>query len=110
MTEGDSESAAPAAVTISAHGRLDMVSAPALREQLRAEVQSGNTQLLVDLSDVDHIDSAGLSALISGLKAARQAGGSLAIAKASTPVRKILRLTNLHRVLESQDQADEAAP
>lgn len=87
-----------------------MVSAPLLREQIRAEVARGNVRVVVDLSAVDHIDSAGLSALISGLKAARQAGGSLFITKPSAPVRKILRLTNLHRVLESCDPAGEDAP
>lgn len=85
-----------------------MVSAPLLREQLVTEVERGNNRLIVDLSGVDHIDSAGLSALISGLKAARQSGGSLFITNPSAPVRRILRLTNLHRVLESHDQADEA--
>ena len=97
------------ALVISPRGRLDLVSAPSLRKQLHTEVQRGNTRLIVDLSGVDHIDSAGLSALISGLKAARQAGGSLSITKPSTQVRRILKLTNLHRVLESDDHADEAA-
>lgn len=107
MTEGVASSDA---LVISPQGRLDMVSAPSLREQLRTEVQRGQTRLVVDLSGVDHIDSSGLSALIAGLKAARQAGGSLSITKPSTQVRRILKLTNLHRVLESHDHPDEAAP
>lgn len=110
MVEAGGETTGAGALIISPRGRLDMMSAPALREHLHTEVQRGNTRLVVDLSVVDHIDSAGLSALISGLKAARQAGGSLFITKPSAQVRKILQLTNLHRVLETHDQADEAAP
>ncbi len=106
MTEGIGASGP---LIISPQGRLDMMSAPSLRDELRTAVARGNTRLVVDLSGVDHIDSAGLSALISGLKAARQAGGSLFITKPSTQVRRILKLTNLHRVLESHDDADEAA-
>lgn len=86
-----------------------MVSAAAFRAQLRAEVQSGNIRLVVDLSGVDLIDSAGLSALVSGIKAARQAGGSLHVTNPSEQVRAILRLTNLHRVLESLDPTDDAS-
>lgn len=97
-------------LVIAPRGRLDMMSAPALREQLRTEVARGHIRLVLDLAGIDHIDSAGLSALIAGLKAARQAGGSLVIAQPSKPVRAMLKLTNLHRVLESRDQADDASP
>lgn len=106
MTEYPITTTPSGAVVIAARGRLDAVSAPILREQLRASVQSGNIRLIVDLSGVDLIDSAGLSALISGLKAARQAGGSLHILHPSKQVRSILKLTNLHRVLEPYEPAD----
>lgn len=99
---------ASGAVVISPSGRLDMMAAPALREQLRRHVQGGNARLIVDLAAVDLIDSAGLSALISGLKAARQAGGTLHIARPSKPVSALLKLTNLHRVLEPDDSMDGA--
>ena len=81
-------------------GSARMVTAPVLREQLHTQVQRGNLDVVVDLSGVDLIDSSGLSALISGLKAARQAGGSLRIARPSKQARSILKLTNLHRVFE----------
>lgn len=99
MSEFPTTTAESGAVIISPKGRLNMVSAPALRDELHAQVQRGNATLVVDLSDVELIDSAGLSALISGLKVARQAGGNLTVAKASKQVRSILRLTSLHRVL-----------
>lgn len=107
MTEARTETTASGTVVVYPEGRLDMASAQFLREQLRAEVQSGNAHLVVDLSAVDVIDSGGLSALISGLKAARQAGGSLQIAHPSKQVRAILKLTNLHRVLEVVDPTND---
>lgn len=61
-------------------GRLNMVAAPRLREQLHGLVENGSSRLVVDLSRTDFIDSSGLGALVSGLKAARQAGGDLRIA------------------------------
>jgi anti-sigma B factor antagonist len=107
MTEARTERTSSGTVVFYPRGRLDMVSGQALRAQLRTEVQSGNARLVVDLSGVDLIDSGGLSALISGLKAARQVGGSLYIANPSKQVRAILKLTNLHRVLELVDAGDD---
>jgi anti-anti-sigma factor len=85
-----------------------MTAAPALREQLHGLVHGGHTRLVVDLSAVDAIDSSGLGALISGLKAARQAGGDLRIAAPSEQVTAVLELTNLNRVLKAYESADRA--
>lgn len=93
-------------VVVCPTGRLNMATAPDLREQLRALVQRGSVRLVVDLSGVDTIDSTGLSALISGLKAARQAGGSLHVTQPSKQAKAILRLTSLHRVLTAPDAED----
>lgn len=87
-------------VVISPQGRLDAVSGPVLRKKLHERVESGDMRLVVDLSGVDLIDSAGLSALLSGLRVARQAGGNLQITRPSKAVSVLLKLTNLHRVLE----------
>lgn len=89
------------ALVIFPHGRLIGAAASELREQLRDEVSRGTTRLVVDMSGVDVIDSVGLSALISGLKTVRQAGGSLHIIHPSKQVRYLLTLTNLHSVLEA---------
>lgn len=89
-------------------GRLNMVAAPALRQELRSLVESGSNRLVVDLSSTDFIDSSGLGALISGLKVARQAGGDLRIAAPTTQVETVLSLTNLNRVLRAHPSADTA--
>lgn len=89
-------------------GRLNMVAAPGLRAQLHSLVREGKNRVVVDLSAVEAIDSSGLGALISGLKAARQAGGDLRIATPSEQARAVLELTNLDRVLKSQEPQDSA--
>ncbi|AOD23761.1 anti-anti-sigma factor [Rhodococcus sp. p52] len=89
-------------------GRLNMVAAPRLREQLRDLVENGSHRLLVDLSTTEFIDSSGLGALVSGLKAARQAGGDLRIASPTAQVQSVLALTRLDRVLATHDSADAA--
>ena len=53
----------------------------------------------VEMSRVSFIDSSGLSALISGLKTLRQAGGGLNLAAVGAQARTALRLTLLDTVL-----------
>jgi anti-anti-sigma factor len=95
-------------VVLRPEGRLNMVAAPDLREQLHSIIRSGKNRIVVDLSGVDTIDSSGLGALISGLKAARQSGGDLRIAAAGEQATAVLELTNLNRVLKSYVSAGEA--
>jgi anti-anti-sigma factor len=95
-------------VVVSPVGRLNLTVAPALREQLRGLIQAGNAELVVDLAAVDAIDSSGLGALISGLKAARQSGGDLRIASPCAQVTAVLELTNLNRVLKSAESPEDA--
>lgn len=95
-------------VVVRPEGRLNMVAAPDLREQLHALVNAGKARLVVDLSAVETIDSSGLGALISGLKAARQSGGDLRISAPSEQATAVLELTNLNRVLTVIDSPDSA--
>jgi anti-anti-sigma factor len=87
---------------------MDIWTAQVLKERLKGVVAEGRRRLVVDLSDVSFIDSAGLGALISGLKAARGAGGYLRVACPTDQTRLVLELTTLHRVLPPYATIEEA--
>jgi anti-anti-sigma factor len=89
-------------------GRLDLMSARDLRARLTEAVAAGQDRLVVDLADVPFIDSSGLGALISVLKAARQAGGDLRIARPDEQPLTVLKLTTLDRVLKPYASVEEA--
>ncbi|WP_150308540.1 STAS domain-containing protein [Planctomonas psychrotolerans] len=89
-------------------GRLNMVSAPKLREVIAGVVAGGRTHVVVNLGGTDFMDSSGLGALIGCLKLARQAGGDLRIANVQPQVRMVLELTNMNRVLTPYDSAEAA--
>ncbi len=93
---------------VAPRGRLDLASAPAFREQVKRLLDSGAVRLIVDLGEVAFIDSSGLGAIIAGLKAARQAGGDLRIARPSQQVLLVLDLTSLDRVLRPYGTLEEA--
>jgi anti-sigma B factor antagonist len=80
-------------------GRLDVYSAAELRPQLIALVAAGHSRLVVDLTGVAFLDSSGVGALISGLKAARAAGGGLRIVSPHEQAHVVLRMAMLHQVL-----------
>ena len=89
-------------------GRLTATSVPQLRQAVDQLVVSGSARIVVDLSATEFVDSSGLGALIGGLKAARLAGGDLRIAAMTEPVRKVLKLTNLDRVLRDHPTPESA--
>lgn len=88
---------------VSVDGTLDLEAAPTLRDSLHSTIQSGGTNLVIDLGGVDVIDSTALGALISGLKAARKNGGNLRIAGPGERVKVMLELTGLDRIFKPED-------
>lgn len=89
-------------------GRLDFATAAEARKAFGEAVDAGRQRLVVDLADVDFVDSSGLGALIGGLKTARQAGGDLCIARATSQAQTVLALTSLDRVFRLYPSVGEA--
>lgn len=96
------------AVVVRPTGKINMVVARTLRDEVHALIAAGNLLVIVDLSAVELIDSSGLGALISGLKAAREAGGDLRIAAPNKQALKALEITNLDRILSPHATVSDA--
>jgi anti-sigma B factor antagonist len=92
---------AGATAVIHLAGQLDALCAPQVRAAFADAVATGHPRLVVDLAAVGFVDSSGLGGLISGLKAARIAGGDLRLAQPSAQVSALLAMTMLERVLRS---------
>ena len=90
-----------ATVTIVVEGRLDALAAPQLRARLDQAFEEGNYDLIVDLSRTSFVDSAGLAALVRGMKASRQQGADLRLVRpASDEAYRVFELTNFDAVFE----------
>ena len=100
---------APGEAIITVTGRLDTHEAPRLREQLEAARKAGLLQHRVVMEQVNFMDSAGLAAIVSGLKAVRQEGGELVVVSPSAMVRKVLDLTLLNQVIPIEDASTDLA-
>ncbi|MEI6776627.1 MAG: STAS domain-containing protein [Chloroflexales bacterium] len=89
--------------------RIDVSSAPNLRERLNALVAEGASRFVIDLSAVPFIDSAGMGMLVSLLKHARVASGEVVLVwPTEDGPRKILQLTKLDRVFPMADTVGNA--
>lgn len=89
-------------------GRVDVESSPQVREYILNLVQEGASHVIVNLEAVDFMDSSGLSALVSGMKALRKDGGELVLCNTNPQIRTALRLTMLDKVFPVFDTLDEA--
>ena len=89
-------------------GRLNMVTAPKLRDVVTEAIGNGHNRLVLDMAGTEFIDSSGLGALVGCLKAARQAGGDLRIANVGSQVQMVLQLTSMDRILTPYASVDEA--
>lgn len=89
-------------------GKVDAESASDLRAQLQAITLENPEIVIVDLSEVDFLDSSGLSALVSGLKGIRISGGELRLSGPRSQPLTALRLTMLHRVFPIFDDVTAA--
>jgi anti-sigma B factor antagonist len=86
---------------ISAHGEIDMETAPRLEDAFAQCGQSSD--VLVDLSEVTFIDSSALRVLVFNAKELDRAGYRIRLQGLSEHQRKVIRLTGLTEVLGLTD-------
>jgi anti-sigma B factor antagonist len=89
-------------------GELDVHVVGQLRECVRELIDDGRHHLVIDLRDVDFIDSSGLGALVAARKGAQAGGGSIRLVCTDGPVLKLLRVTALTQVFPITPTLDEA--
>ena len=82
-----------------AQGELGIASAPALRERLLSLLRAAS-QLIIDLSAVEHADASGLAVLVGSRRRARLLGGSLRLAAPSPEVTRVLTATGMNQHLD----------
>ena len=87
-------------------GRLNGATAPEFKRHMASMVDDGKKKLVIDMSGVVFVDSSGLSALISGLKIAREAGGWLKLASLQDQPLSVIKLMLLDRIFEILPSAE----
>jgi anti-sigma B factor antagonist len=86
------------AVLAEARGRIDLSNADAFRDDLTAAMAKAKTAVVVDLSGVDYISSAGLRSLMIVHKAAKTEGKTLALAALQPLLLEIFAISRFNLV------------
>lgn len=93
---------------IDAAGRITLgEGSSTFRDTLRDHVSRGQKKLLLNLGEVNYIDSSGIGELVSGFTTVTNQGGQLKLLKLTKRVKDLLQITKLYTVFEVFD--DEAA-
>ena len=78
----------------------------ALEETVKRLIADGHTRLIVNLKDVDYVDSAGIGELVATKKRAVEKKGDVKLLMPSQTVYKVLSMLSLHLIYEIfQDEA-----
>jgi anti-sigma B factor antagonist len=97
------------AAVVSARGRITLGEAShALRGTIEQLCTEGTPNIVLNLSGVTFIDSAGLGVLTLGYTKTKAAGGMLKIAEPQTRVRDAMEMTRLTRMFPLYTSTDEA--
>jgi anti-sigma B factor antagonist len=78
-----------------------------LRDAIRDLISKGQKNILLNLGDVNYIDSSGLGELVSAYTTAKNQAAGLKLLKLSKKVHDLLQLTKLYTVFDIYD--DEAS-
>ncbi|MEO6913590.1 MAG: STAS domain-containing protein [Candidatus Baltobacteraceae bacterium] len=79
-------------------GCLDLATSPSLRAALLESANEGKHEIIVDLTQLEFIDSTGLGALIGAHRRATENGGRVGLIVAEGPIQRLLNITGLIRV------------
>ncbi|HEY3701160.1 MAG TPA: STAS domain-containing protein [Acidimicrobiales bacterium] len=87
----------PRTAIVVLHDTLDVHSAPLVRECFQGVLAQGWTAIIVDLHDVEFIDSTGLGVLIGARRRSQDAGVKLVLARPSRATHRLLAITGMRR-------------
>lgn len=99
------------AIVVSISGKfLGSIEGPDFKEKLEDFKDAGKTNIIVDLSKADFMDSSGIGALIGALTTMKKAGGDVKLAGMKDRIKNLFLLTRLlGPVFDNYDSVEEAA-
>lgn len=88
--------------------RFNALITEPVKEELKSLFASPNTKLILDLSDIQFIDSSGFGVFLSIMKTANNNYGYFKISNISEEVMELFKLLQLHNVFEIYNKREDA--
>ena len=89
-------------------GELDLATSRELRRRVEACLREGNTGLVIDISELTHMDSSGLAALISAHQLALEWQAQMALVVDAEHLRRTLEVRGVDRLFAIYEDRDDA--
>ncbi len=93
---------------VSVSGRVDSNTAPTFEQELKDVIEGGQRNIVLELSGVGFMSSAGLRGMVASLKACKKGGGDLFVADPSDRVSEVLKLAGLLSLFSVYDDVTSA--
>jgi anti-anti-sigma factor len=90
-------------------GRLDTESSPSLEDTIGEQINGGEKNVILDLSDVPYLSSQGLRVILTAAKLADAAGGKLVVSSPQDAVKTIFNITGVRQLIQIFSANPEAA-
>ena len=90
----------PAGITVRCSGRITLSSVESLMSTVRPLIPT-TKRIVLDLTDLDYLDSSGLGAIVRLWSASRKAGVDLNVINLKKRIKDLFSLTNLSSIFES---------
>lgn len=87
---------------------IEVYNASELKEELSEIIEKGCLNIIIDLVNIEYIDSSGLGVLVSTLKKVKTINGNLILVSPKNPIKQILELTSLNKVFSITTDKEEA--
>lgn len=85
----------PGATVIAVSGELDLASSPVLHEEVTRLLSAAEPRIVLDLRQLDFMDSTGVSVLVRAHHAAQATGTELCLVQGRPQVQRLLTLTGV---------------
>lgn len=93
---------------VTVKGRVDSSNAANLDASLQGLVDEGNANIVLDMSEVEYMSSAGLRAVVSALREAKKKRGDVRLAMPSPRVAEVFELAGLKPLFMTYDNLTTA--
>ncbi|HEX4003120.1 MAG TPA: STAS domain-containing protein [Candidatus Acidoferrales bacterium] len=100
----------PGIVVLELTGRFVMgADCQKLDREVDDHAQRGEKSVILDLTAVDHVDSAAIGQIVKSYSKLKKSGGTMRLAGVKGMVDGVLKLTQVHKVIEIFPTAHDAA-
>ena len=93
---------------VAVQGHIDALTAGELITFTTGQINQGHHQMVLDLSQVEFMSSAGLRAILVTLKESRGKGGDLRLAAPQAAVEKVLKISGFTSFLKCYPTVEQA--